>query len=67
MAITGGFGIEFDLSTGRHKQWVMGRDGVKRWADTNAPARKEKAVLESSSDLQPHKSAADSDRHEVEQ
>ena len=35
MAITGGFGTTMDLERGTARQWVMGRDGVKRWADTN--------------------------------
>ena len=34
MAITGGFGFEMDLQRGSVRQWTMGRDGVKRWADT---------------------------------
>lgn len=37
MAITGGFGTTMDLERGTIRQWVMGRDGVKRWADTNEP------------------------------
>lgn len=37
MAITGGFGTTMDLERGTSRQWVMGRDGVKRWADTNEP------------------------------
>lgn len=37
MAITGGFGITMNLERGTTRQWVMGRDGVKRWADTNEP------------------------------
>lgn len=35
--ITGGFGMTMDLTRGTMRQWVMGRDGVKRWADTNDP------------------------------
>lgn len=35
--ITGGFGITIDLATGLSRRWVMGRDGVKRWADTSEP------------------------------
>lgn len=35
--ITGGFGTMFDLETGARRQWVIGRDGVKRWSDTNEP------------------------------
>lgn len=35
--ITGGFGMTMDMERGTMRQWVMGRDGVKRWADTNEP------------------------------
>lgn len=35
--ITGGFGTTIDLATGLSRRWVMGRDGVKRWADTGEP------------------------------
>lgn len=35
--ITGGFGTTLDLERGTMRQWVMGRDGVKRWADNNRP------------------------------
>lgn len=34
MAITGGFGMTMDLERGTMRKWVIGRDGVKRWADT---------------------------------
>lgn len=34
MAITGGFGTTLDLESGTSRQWVIGRDGGKRWADT---------------------------------
>lgn len=37
MGITGGFGTTMDLERGTMRQWVIGRDGVKRWADTNEP------------------------------
>lgn len=37
MTITGGFGFEIDLITGQHRHWSIGRDGVKRWSDTNTP------------------------------
>ncbi len=37
MGITAGFGTTMDLKRGTTRQWVMGRDGVKRWADTNEP------------------------------
>lgn len=34
MGITGGFGTAIDLEHGTYRQWFMGRDGVKRWADS---------------------------------
>lgn len=34
MTITGGFGITIDLERGTSRRWAMGRDGVKRWADS---------------------------------
>ena len=37
MSITGGFGMTADLKSGTTRKWVMGRDGVKRWADNGAP------------------------------
>ena len=37
MAITGGFGMTMDLARGTTRQRVMGRDGVKRWADNGQP------------------------------
>lgn len=39
MTITGGFGVTVDLQTGRARQWYMGRDGVKRWADNDKPVK----------------------------
>lgn len=38
--ITGGFGMTMDLERGTMRQWVMGRDGVKRWADSGEPVEK---------------------------
>lgn len=35
--ITGGFGVMMDLQTGAKRRWFMGRDGVKRWVDTEEP------------------------------
>ena len=32
-----GFGMTMDLERGTMRSWVVGGDGVKRWADTNAP------------------------------
>lgn len=37
MSITGGFGMTMDLERGTMRRWVMGRDGVKRWADNGEP------------------------------
>lgn len=37
MAITGGFGFEFDKKTGGIRRWYCGADGVKRWADNDRP------------------------------
>lgn len=40
MGITGAFGTTMDLERGTSRQWVMGRDGIKRWADSNEPVDK---------------------------
>lgn len=40
MGITGGFGTTMDFERGTLRQWVMGRDGVKRWADNGEPVQK---------------------------
>lgn len=37
MGITGGFGMTIDLEHGTSRNWVIGRDGVKRWADSGLP------------------------------
>lgn len=37
MADLRGFGVTFDLETGRSRMWYVGADGVKRWADDDAP------------------------------
>ena len=37
MAITGGFGTTMDIERGTSRQWVVGRDGLKRWADNWEP------------------------------
>lgn len=34
MAIKSGFGILFDLKSGRSRGWYM-KDGIKRWADND--------------------------------
>lgn len=39
MAITGGFGMTLDLERGTRRQWVMGKDGVRRWADDGHEVR----------------------------
>jgi|DEB19_MinimDraft_2_1074335.scaffolds.fasta_scaffold09351_2 hypothetical protein len=41
MGITGGFGTTIDLERGISRQWVIGRDGVKRWADSGQPLTQE--------------------------
>ena len=41
MGITGGFGTTIDLGRGTSRQWVIGRDGVKRWADSGEPVEKD--------------------------
>lgn len=33
MSITGGFGVTIDFKSGVSRKWIIGRDGVKRWAD----------------------------------
>lgn len=40
MGITGGFGTTMDLERGTSRQWVMCRDGVKRWADNGELVQK---------------------------
>ena len=42
-----GFGIEFDLKTGASRRWHIGRDYIKRWADTHLPVNGEKLKSES--------------------
>ena len=37
--ITGGFGMTMDFERGTMRQWAMGRDGVKRWADNGDPVQ----------------------------
>ena len=41
MGITGGFGTTIDLERGISRQWVIGRDGVKRWAASGQPLTQE--------------------------
>lgn len=45
MGITGGFGTTIDLERGTSRQWVIGRDGVKRWADSGEPVQKRATEL----------------------
>jgi len=40
--ITGGFGMVMDLERGTTRRWVMGSDGVKRWADTGKPVSEQR-------------------------
>jgi len=35
--ITKGFGMTLDMQSGSMRNWFIGRDGVKRWADTQEP------------------------------
>lgn len=37
MAITGGFGVEFDIISGTKRQWYMGKDGVRRFVHNDTP------------------------------
>jgi hypothetical protein len=53
MAITGGFGVTMDLKRGTTRRWVMGRDGVKRWADSGEPVQVS-APIETSDVLRPN-------------
>lgn len=32
---------DMDLERGTSRQWYMGRDGVKRWADTGEPVKED--------------------------
>ena len=45
MGITGGFGTTMDLERGTSRQWVIGCDGVKRWADSGEPVQKPETTL----------------------
>ena len=45
MGITGGFGITMDLERGTSRQWVIGRDGVKRWADNGEQVQRQAVTL----------------------
>lgn len=37
MAITGGFGFEYDKKTGNIRRWYCGADGVRRWQSNDMP------------------------------
>lgn len=37
MSISGGFGFTFDIKRAAFRRWVIGQDGVKRWADSGEP------------------------------
>jgi hypothetical protein len=45
MGITGGFGTTIDLERGTSRKWVIGRDGVKRWADNGEQVEKKQPTL----------------------
>lgn len=45
--ITGGFGTSIDLRTGKSRRWIMGKDQIKRWADTDEPVPPAPAVKQS--------------------
>lgn len=51
MGITGGFGALIDFERGTVRRWVMGPDGIKRWADTNEPLD---AMPEDGEEQSPH-------------
>lgn len=36
--------MTMDLERGTSRQWVMGRDGVKRWADNDQPVDETRCV-----------------------
>lgn len=38
--------MTMDLERGTMRQWVIGRDGVKRWADTNEPVQSDEELLD---------------------
>lgn len=44
--ITGGFGMELDLQTGRVRRWYVGRDGIQRWADNDQPVKEQDSAAE---------------------
>jgi hypothetical protein len=39
--ITTGFGVTLCTQTGLSRRWVMGRDGIKKWADNGQPVVKQ--------------------------
>lgn len=41
MSTLRGFGMTLDLTTGRMRQWYVGEDGVRRWADDDTPTTPE--------------------------
>lgn len=45
--ITGGFGFTVDLGTGHMRRWVIGRDGVQRWADSGEPVKEQTEAADS--------------------
>lgn len=44
--ITGGFGMELDLQTGRVRHWYVGRDGIQGWAGNDQPVKEPIAAAE---------------------
>ena len=40
--ITKGFGMAMDLRSGSMRNWFIGSDGVRRWADTQEPVDSER-------------------------
>lgn len=37
MAITGGFGFEYDILSGHSRLWYLGKDGVRRFVHNDQP------------------------------
>lgn len=40
-----GFGTTFDLATGTARNWYVGADGIRRWADSDKPTEQARASL----------------------
>lgn len=39
-----GFGFLLDIQTGQIRQWYVGADGIKRWADNDQPVEQTKSL-----------------------